>query len=98
MIAELGHFALVLALVAAALQSIIPVWGVHSDNAAAMRFADNAAQVQFLGIAAAFGAVWYLDFGVRPHCAGHHARHGAGSAGNDRCRLPSLHPVHFQSV
>ena len=59
MIAELGHFALVLALVAAVLQSIVPVWGVHSDNAAAMRFADNAAQVQFLGTAFAFGALTY---------------------------------------
>ena len=57
MYAELGHFALVLAFVAAVLQSVIPLWGVRAENAAAMRFADNAAQVQFLGIAAAFAAL-----------------------------------------
>ena len=68
MIVELGHFALVLALVAAVLQSIIPVWGVSRNRPAAMRFADNAAQVQFLGIAFAFAALTYAyvisDFSV----------------------------------
>ncbi|WP_299351267.1 heme lyase CcmF/NrfE family subunit [uncultured Shimia sp.] len=54
MYAEIGHFALILALVAAVLQSVIPIWGVRAENAAAMRFADNAAQIQFLGVAVAF--------------------------------------------
>ncbi|MHC0053794.1 heme lyase CcmF/NrfE family subunit [Actibacterium sp. D379-3] len=57
MIVEFGHFALVMALVAAILQSTVPLWGVRTDNAAAMRFADNAAQVQFVSIAAAFGVL-----------------------------------------
>lgn len=68
MYAELGHFALVLAFVAAVLQSVVPLWGVRAENAAAMRFADNAAQIQFLGIAAAFAALTHAyvvsDFSV----------------------------------
>ena len=59
MVAEFGHFALVLALVAAIMQSIIPVWGAIKGHPAAMKFADNAAQIQFLAIAASFGALTY---------------------------------------
>jgi cytochrome c-type biogenesis protein CcmF len=59
MIVELGHFCLVLALIAAVLQSIVPLWGVRTDNASAMRFADHAAQVQFAATAFAFGALTY---------------------------------------
>jgi len=69
MIVELGHFALCLALVAALLQASVPLWGVSSRNAAAMRFADLAAQVQFLGTLAAFAALTWAyvtsDFSVR---------------------------------
>ena len=68
MIIEFGHFCLVLALVVAVLQSVIPLWGVRTDNASAMRFADNAAEIQFLATAAAFGALTYAyivsDFSV----------------------------------
>ena len=37
MIAELGHFALVLALAVALWQMIVPMWGAHTGHAAAMR-------------------------------------------------------------
>ncbi len=57
MIIELGHLALWLALAAALAQAIVPLWGVHTRTAAAMRVADTAAQVQFLATAAAFGAL-----------------------------------------
>jgi cytochrome c-type biogenesis protein CcmF len=69
MIVELGHFALCLALVAAVIQSGFPLWGLRADNAAAMRSADGAAQVQFVAIAASFAALTYAflvsDFSVR---------------------------------
>ncbi|MBN9670860.1 heme lyase CcmF/NrfE family subunit [Roseibium aggregatum] len=68
MIVEFGHFCLILALVVAVLQSAIPLWGLRTDNASAMRFADNAAEIQFLAIATAFGALTYAyvvsDFSV----------------------------------
>ena len=57
MINELGHFALWLALSAALIQSVVPLWGVRADSASAMRVADTAAQVQFLAVAAAFAAL-----------------------------------------
>ena len=52
MIIELGHLALCLALVAAMVQAILPLWGVRTGSASAMRVADTAAQVQFIGAAA----------------------------------------------
>ncbi len=57
MITELGHLALWIALAAALVQSIVPLWGTRARSASAMRVADTAAQVQFLGAAAAFGAL-----------------------------------------
>lgn len=59
MIIELGHFALWFALVAAVVQATVPLWGVFSGSASAMRMADSAAQVQFACVTAAFAAVTY---------------------------------------
>ncbi len=68
MIVEFGHFALCLALVVAIVQSTIPLWATRTGSASGMRIADSAAQIQFLGIAAAFGALVYAhsvsDFSV----------------------------------
>ena len=68
MIVELGHFALCVALVAALVQAILPLIAVSRGSAAGLRVADTAAQVQFLGVAAAFGALTYAfvvsDFSV----------------------------------
>ncbi|WP_422378380.1 heme lyase CcmF/NrfE family subunit [Roseibium sp.] len=68
MIVEIGHFCLILAFIVAILQSVVPLWGVRADNASAMRFADNAAEIQFLATAAAFAALTYAyvvsDFSV----------------------------------
>ncbi|MCI2399646.1 heme lyase CcmF/NrfE family subunit [Aliiroseovarius subalbicans] len=57
MIIELGHLALWLALAAALVQAIVPIWGTHTRSASAMRVADSAAQVQFLGVAGAFAVL-----------------------------------------
>ncbi len=57
MIAELGHFALVLAFGVAILQTVLPLYGAWAGDRRLMALADPAATVQFLLIAAAFGAL-----------------------------------------
>jgi cytochrome c-type biogenesis protein CcmF len=43
MIPELGHFALIIALVMAALLTVVPLWGSWRNNYAAMRIAPSLA-------------------------------------------------------
>lgn len=68
MIAELGHYALVLALALALTQAIVPAWGARAGDAALMGVAGSTALAQFLFVAFAFAALaWcYLasDFSV----------------------------------
>ncbi len=59
MIAELGHFALILAFAVAIAQSIIPLWGAHRGYAEPMRFAEPAAMVSFLLVGFSFAALTY---------------------------------------
>jgi cytochrome c-type biogenesis protein CcmF len=67
--AEIGHFALVLALAVAALQALVPCLGVRRGDGLLMRFGDRAALTQFLLVGVAFGCLTaaYLasDFSVR---------------------------------
>jgi cytochrome c-type biogenesis protein CcmF len=69
MTAEIGHFALVLALAVAALQTVVPWLGVRRGDGVLMRFGDRAALMQFLLVGVSFGclAALYLasDFSVR---------------------------------
>jgi len=69
MIAEIGHFCLILALVVAVLQAALPLYGAHKENAALMCFADQAARVQFALLAASFACLTYTflvsDFSVK---------------------------------
>ncbi|MFM6992273.1 MAG: heme lyase CcmF/NrfE family subunit [Rhodoferax sp.] len=59
MIAELGHFALVLAFVVALLQAVLPLVGVHRGNLALQRMARTLAPVQFLCLLLSFlGLTW----------------------------------------
>jgi cytochrome c-type biogenesis protein CcmF len=59
MIAELGHFALVLAFVVALLQAILPLVGVHTGNLPLQRLARSMAPVQFLCLLLSFlGLTW----------------------------------------
>ncbi len=68
MIVELGHFALCVALIAALVQSVVPLMAIWRGSASGLRVADSAAQVQFAGVAAAFAALTYAfvvsDFSV----------------------------------
>ena len=68
MIAEIGHFALVLALALALMQSVLPLIGAHRGEPAMMRFADMSAPLQFMLVLGSFLALMYAfvtsDFSV----------------------------------
>jgi len=69
MITELGHFALVLALVVACLQATLPLIGAHKRWPGWMAVAEPAATAQFLLIAMSFAALTWAfvtsDFSLR---------------------------------
>ncbi len=54
---ELGHYALILALVVAILQSGVPLWGAARRDARLMAVADTTAPMQFLLVAFSFVAL-----------------------------------------
>jgi cytochrome c-type biogenesis protein CcmF len=56
-IVELGHFALVLAVIAALIQTVIPLYGAHVGDRRLMTIGSTAAVVQFALIAASFLAL-----------------------------------------
>ncbi|MDP1703256.1 MAG: cytochrome c biogenesis protein CcsA, partial [Sulfurimicrobium sp.] len=68
MIPELGHFALILALLIALVQGVLPLVGAARNNQAWMAVARPAARAQFLLVAIAFCALAYSflthDFSV----------------------------------
>ena len=68
MIPELGHFALILALMLALVQGILPLVGAHRGNATLMGVARPAAQGQFVFVVIAYGCLAYAfltnDFSV----------------------------------
>ena len=57
MIVELGHFALILALMVALVQSTLPLWGAHRGDARLMALAGPAALVQMVLVGASFAAL-----------------------------------------
>jgi cytochrome c-type biogenesis protein CcmF len=59
MIAELGHFALILAFMVALAQSIVPMVGANRGDARMMGMAAPAAAAQLALVAAAFGALMH---------------------------------------
>lgn len=68
MIPELGHFALVLALCLALVQSVLPIVGAQRGNTVLMDLARPVAQGQFVFVAFSFGCLTYAfvtnDFSV----------------------------------
>lgn len=68
MIAEIGHFALILALGVAILQAVVPLVGARRDDPVLMGLAGPASAVQFLLVAVAFAALTHAyvtsDFSV----------------------------------
>ena len=77
MIAELGHFALILALAIALIQILVPAYGVWKRDARAMAVAASAAQAQSLLIFTAFTCLTWsfvqLDFSVAYVAANAHS-------------------------
>jgi cytochrome c-type biogenesis protein CcmF len=57
MIVELGHFALILALMVALVQAVLPLWGAQKGDARLMAVAGPAAGLQLLLISGAFAAL-----------------------------------------
>jgi cytochrome c-type biogenesis protein CcmF len=57
MIVELGHFALILALMVALVQSTLPLWGAQVNDARLMALGGPAALVQLALVAASFGVL-----------------------------------------
>jgi hypothetical protein len=57
MIVELGHFALILALMVALVQATLPLWGAQRGDARLMALAGPAAGVQLVLIGASFAAL-----------------------------------------
>jgi cytochrome c-type biogenesis protein CcmF len=68
MIVELGHYALIVALATALVQSVLPVLGARRGDGALMAVGDNAAVASFLLVLSAFAALTYAyvtsDFSV----------------------------------
>ncbi len=68
MIVEIGHYALVLGLVLALVQSLLPFWGARTGDVGLMRVADVTALAQCGFLALSFGALTYAyvvsDFSV----------------------------------
>jgi len=77
MIAEIGHFALILALFVAAAQAVLPAIGAQQDNSALMRFGRRAAVLQCALLAASFFALILVfvgsDFSVKLAAAHSHS-------------------------
>ncbi len=77
MIPELGHYALVLAFVVAAVQSVVPLIGAQRGDGRLMALAVPAAQGQFVLVTAAFAALTYAfvtsDFSVANVVANSHS-------------------------
>jgi cytochrome c-type biogenesis protein CcmF len=76
MIIELGHFALILALAVALLQTALPFWGARTGDTRLMAIAEPAALLQLALIAAAFAALTHAyatsDFSVETVWANSH--------------------------
>jgi len=69
MIPELGHFSLIVALMLALVQGVLPIWGAARGNAVLMGVARPVAVGQFVFVALAFGCLAYAfldnDFSVQ---------------------------------
>lgn len=59
MTAELGHFALILALMVGIVQAIVPIVGAHRNDAAWMALGGPAAMAQLLAVSVSFGCLMY---------------------------------------
>ncbi|WP_072392045.1 heme lyase CcmF/NrfE family subunit [Hyphomicrobium sp. CS1GBMeth3] len=77
MIIEIGHFALILALLVAVAQTVVPAWGAHVRDARLMAFGESAAIAQVALILVSFLALTHAyvtsDFSVANVAANSHS-------------------------
>ena len=77
MIVEIGHFAMILALIVAGAQTVLPAWGARSGDARLMAFAEPAALSQLALVLIAFLALTHAyvtsDFSVANVWANSHS-------------------------
>ena len=77
MIAEIGHFAVIMALLLAVVQSVVPMVGAHKGWADWMRLAVPTAYLQFILVSISFAALTYAfvvsDFSVQLVAANSHS-------------------------
>ena len=77
MIIEIGHFALILALLVAAAQTVVPAWGAYKRDPRLMAFGESAAIAQVALIAISFLALTHAyvtsDFSVANVAANSHS-------------------------
>ena len=89
MIAEIGHFALVLALLVACVQAVVPLYGAWRGDARLMAVGNTSAVALILMIGVAFGALTWCyaisDFSVQNVYENSHSL--AADALQDRRRL-----------
>ncbi len=68
MIAELGHFSLIVAMVIACVQATLPLFGAHNNNISLQAISSPAALIQFLLVALSFACLTFSfinsDFSV----------------------------------
>ena len=57
MIAEIGHFALILALALSLVQSVIPFWGARTNDAGLMAAGTTASVLGFFAVSLSFVAL-----------------------------------------
>jgi len=70
MIAELGHYALVLALAITLVQSIVPFWGARTGDEVLMASGTSSAIAGFLALGLSFAALTYAYVISDPCCFG----------------------------
>ena len=82
MIVEVGHYALVLALAIALMQTILPFWGARARDARLMALARPTALTQFAFVALSYAALTYAhvasDFSLANVVENSNSQHAAG--------------------
>ncbi|MEO0923301.1 MAG: heme lyase NrfEFG subunit NrfE, partial [Pseudomonadota bacterium] len=69
MIVELGHYALILALVLALVQSVVPIWGTRMGDVRLMETAGPLSLMQFMLVSLSFAILMHgyivSDFSIK---------------------------------
>ena len=93
MIAEIGHYALIMSVFVVLIQATLPLWGAKQGNVGLMALAKPAAQLQFALVFGAFLALTHLfvtsDFSVAVVAGSLSGGPALAPASGDSAPLPS---------